>query len=179
MVAHRHPLPELLELWRGDLVAQVRLPGEEDLQELRLLRLQVREEADLFESRGAQVLRFVHDQQRPAALGALPDEELAEIAQQQRLRLARRIHAELDQDRFEQLPWLERRVDQTRDHRPVVQPSEDALQQRRLAGADIPRDDDEARAALDAVPDGIQRLPVHAAQIQVFRVRAQRERALT
>ena len=64
------------------------------------------------------------------------------------------------------------------DGRLRVEPAQQRLQQRRLAGADLAGDDDEAGVALDAVAQVVQRLPVDAARVEVVRIRTERERTL-
>ena len=76
MIADRDPLSELLELRRRELVAQVRLADEHDLQQLRLLGLEVRQHAQLFERPEAQVLRLVDHQQNQAPGEPLIDQVL-------------------------------------------------------------------------------------------------------
>ena len=85
VIADRDPLPELLQLRRRELVAQVRLADQDDLQQLRLLGLEVREHPQLLERAEAEVLRFVDDQQDEPSGEPLIDQVLRQVAQQQRL----------------------------------------------------------------------------------------------
>ena len=93
VIADRDPLPQLLELRRRELVAQVRLADQHDLQQLRFLGLEVREHAQLFERAEAQVLRLVDDQQHQPSGETLVDQVLRQVAHQQRLAAARRDRA--------------------------------------------------------------------------------------
>ena len=77
MVADGNPLPQLLQLRRRQLVAQVRLADQHDLQQLRLLGFEIRQHAQLFESREAEVLRLVDDEQDQPSREPLIDQVLA------------------------------------------------------------------------------------------------------
>ena len=57
-----------------------------------------------------------------------------------------------------------------------VQTPQQRLQQRRLARADLPRDGDEPGVALEPVAQIVQRFAVHAAGVEVIRIGTQRER---
>ena len=85
VIAHRHPLPQLLELGAREQIPQVRLADQDDLNQLRFLGLEVREHPHFFERRQAQVLRFVDDQQRQPTGHPLIDQIPRQIAQQVRL----------------------------------------------------------------------------------------------
>jgi hypothetical protein len=88
MAAHRDPLTKLFEPRRRDRVSQVRLPDQENLQELGFLGLEVGQQPHFLERGGAQVLRLVHHEERPSAERALLDQELPEVSNRDRLRLA-------------------------------------------------------------------------------------------
>ena len=179
MIADRDALPQLLELRARQHVVQVRLPDEHDLNQLRLLGLEIREHAHFLERREAQVLRFVDDEQRQPARRALPDEKLRQVAQQMRLALARlRLEPEVEHHGLDELARIERRVHQARDRRPLVEPPHRRLQQRRLARSDLARDDDESGVPFDTVAQIVQRLGVDAARIEVVGIGAERERSL-
>ena len=88
MITDRDPLAQLFELRRRELVAQVRLADQDDLQQLRFLRFEIREHAEFLERGEAQVLRLVDHEQHHASGKPLIDEILREIPQQQRFAAA-------------------------------------------------------------------------------------------
>ena len=49
VIAHRNPLAQLLELRQAQLFSQLRLPDHDDLNQLGLLGLEIRQHANLFE----------------------------------------------------------------------------------------------------------------------------------
>jgi hypothetical protein len=61
---HGDPLVELAQLGKAELFLQLLLSEQDDLEELALLRLQVREEPNLLQERRGEVLRLVDDQDR-------------------------------------------------------------------------------------------------------------------
>ena len=89
------------------------------------------------------------------------------------------IETEIQEDGFEQLPRLEHRVHDSRNRGPPIQSPQEGLEHRRLARADLARDDDEAGVPFDAVAQIAERLLVHLARIEVVRIRAQCEGTLT
>ena len=179
VIADGDALAELLQLRQRELFPQLRLADHDDLYQLRLLGLEVRQHPDFLERRQAQVLRLVDHEQRQAAGLALGDEELGEPVEQHGLAHAGRVDAEVEHDGVEQLARVEHGVHDPRDGRVAIQPSEERLQHRRLPGADLAGDDDEAGMAFDAVAQVAERFLVHLARVQIFRVGAQREGALT
>ena len=62
LIADRHALIELAQFGRSQQRLQVQLPDEDDLQQLFLVGLEIRQNADLLEHRQRQVLRLVDDQ---------------------------------------------------------------------------------------------------------------------
>src|SRR5262249_58843651 len=71
-------LAELAELWPRELVSQLRLPDEQDLKQLRVGRLEVREQAQVLEGRRGEVLRLVDDDEGGLALAPALDQESIE-----------------------------------------------------------------------------------------------------
>jgi hypothetical protein len=169
VIAHGDALAQLLELRPRERVAQVGLADEHHLQQLRLLGLEVREHAEFLEGPEAEVLRLVDDEQHEPAVLPFADEELGELAQHRRL-AGLGLEAEVEQDGLDELARVEHRVHDARERRLAVESAQQRLQQRGLAGADLAGDDDEARVSLDAVAQVAQRLPVHAARVQVVGV---------
>ena len=163
---------------RSQLVAQVRLADQDDLNQLRLLGLEVREHPDFLERRQRQVLRLVDDQQRqPAGRRARSTRNSPSVVQQRRLRLVPAGSSPKSSIAASSSSRGSSSVFTTRAT--VVWPIEAAqqrLQQRRLAGADLAGDDDEAGVAFDAVAEVAERLLVHPARIEVVRDRASARR---
>ncbi len=62
VVADRDPLAELAQPLLVELLAQLRLSDENDLEELALIGLEVREQADLLEQLGFEILGLVDEQ---------------------------------------------------------------------------------------------------------------------
>ena len=67
LVLDRHALLELPQLQRPQHRLQIRLADEDDLQQLLLVGLEVRQNADLLEDLQREVLRLVDDEQRAGA----------------------------------------------------------------------------------------------------------------
>ncbi len=174
--AQPHALLELHEFGRVDLVAKLRLPGEDDMQYLLARRLHAREQADLLEHLVAQVLRLVDDQEHLASLRVLLDQELVERRQDFRLAHPERAVAELDQHGLQELDRRDLRLVELRDHDVLVDLLEEALDQRRLARADFAGDHHEAVREPDGRFHVRLRTGVDLAQVEEGRVRAEAER---
>ena len=177
VIADGDSLSQLLQFRLPKLLSEVRLPDQDNLDQLRLLCLEIREHPHLFEGGECEVLRFVDHQQHEAPRRALADQEITQLAQH--ARLARfRFAAEIDENRLEELVRLQHRVHETCDGRLAIEPAQQRLKERRLARSDLARDHHEPGLALDAETQVAQGLSVYAARVQVIRVRAERERTL-
>ena len=80
--ADRHALVELRHLRRANLVEQLRLSDENDLNELFLIGLEVREHANLLEELRREVLRLVEDRDAALSERELREQELIEAVEQ-------------------------------------------------------------------------------------------------
>ncbi len=174
VIADGHALAQLLELGPREQVAQVRLADEDDLNELRLLGLEVREHPHFFERRHAQVLRLVDDEQRQPPGVALRRRETArgraaDTACSRPGRGSRPKSSMIASisSRASSIVFISRAIDVLRSSA-----AQHRLQQRRLAAADFAGDDDEAGVALDAVAQMAERLLVDAARVEIARDRA-------
>ena len=74
--ARRDALIELPELWPRQHTGQLRLTGEDDLQQLLLVGLEVGKQTDLLQHLKAQVLRLVNHQYRAAIRLMIAQQEL-------------------------------------------------------------------------------------------------------
>src|SRR5690606_4860652 len=179
VVAARDALRDLAHLRTRQEIAQLRLADQDDLQQLLRRRLEVRQEAYLLEQLGTERLRLVDDQHDAAALGV----RLQEVAVQRGDQLSRRgflriWDAQLLADVLEKIPRRELRIEDQRDLGLLGKLLEEAADQRRLARADLAGELDEAAAFGDAVDQMSERVGMPAAQVEVPRIRRDRERFL-
>ncbi len=123
---------------------QLGLPRDDDAQQLLFLQLEAGQETHLLEHLARQILRFVDDEQNLLAGRVLLDHEVLDHRQQLDLALAERLEPELDEQGLQELDGRQLRLADVREHDVVRQLGEKAFDQRRLAGADVARDDDEA-----------------------------------
>ena len=137
------------------IVAQLRLADQKALQQRLVAELEIRQHAQLLDRARRQILRLVDDQQR----ALLVDRELAQerLERRQQHRLVDRLdrQAERRADRAQHVVGVELRADELRgDDLVAVELLEQAAHDRRLAGADLAGDDDEAFALVEAVLAG-------------------------
>ena len=169
-------LHQLHEFGRVELVVQLGLPGQDDPEHLLLRRLDAGQQADLLENPVRQVLGLVDDQEHLAAGGVLLDEELVERRDQLGLAHLERRETELDQYGLQELDRRHLGLRDLGDDDVLLELAQEGLEQRRLAGADLAGDHDEAVGEPD------RRLHVRLGarmvfrQVQECRVRAQPER---
>ncbi len=136
---------------RGEQALQLRLAAEHDLQQLAVVGVDVRDHAQLLERLGAEVLRFVDDQDRAAPGIELLVEEVLELLVEADIGAALELLVEGHQDPFEQLAAATLDVGQQPDIDITGELAEQMLDQRGLAGADFAGDDGEAGVVDDAV----------------------------
>ncbi len=179
VVAARDALRELAQLRPREHFAQLRLADQDDLQELLRRGLEVREQAHLLQHVGVEVLRLVHHQHDAPAAAVGVEQEVREDVDQ-RLDAAsgalRYLHVQLVADREQELGGRDARIQDQRDVAMRRQLLQQAAQHRRLAGADLAGELDEAAGLADAVGEMRERLRVPLAQVEVARVRRDRER---
>ena len=99
------------------------------------------------------------------------DEELIQVDQALGLAGADRLHAPVVEDVLEHAVPRQRRVVDVGYGMLVVEPLEERAQQRRLAGADLAGEDDEALALADAVDELGQRFAVARRLEEELRIR--------
>src|SRR5262249_53134840 len=175
MAPDADPLPQLAQVLGGELLLQLGLTEQHDLQQLRSLGLEVREQPQLLERLGREILRLVDDQQHAAPLAARLDEEGIEYVGELGTRFAERRQPELAVDRLEQLERRQRRIEQERHFGLRAEPPQQGAAQRRLPGADLPGDRHEPFALLDPVDEVPEHLAVRSGQVEEARIRAERE----
>ncbi len=137
-------LLELLELVAPEVVRELRLAGENDPEQLFLLRFDSGEHPNFLEHRAGEILGFIDDEQQGFAFGVELDHVLLEHVQQLDLLLAERLEAEFDEDGLQQLGRRQLSLIDVREDNVLGQLFEKTLDQRRLARTDLARDDDEA-----------------------------------
>ncbi len=177
MVAHRDALVELAQFVPAQKGVQLRLPDQNDLDQLRTLRLQVRDEPDMLKHLNGEVLRLVDDQYHGPPGPILLQEEGVEHGVQVADFVTLAGKAEL---RVHLLHEPDRREDRVEDQRGAVRFRVELVQQRPddsgLPRADFPRELDEARAVLDGKEQVRESLLVRSAQEEERRVRSEGER---
>ena len=183
--ARDHALRELLELGPREHRAQLGLADQDDLQQLAVAGFEIRQEPQLFEHLGRQVLRLVDHEQVVLADRVGAQQELVErvdvvLDGRRHLRELRAAvlvgHVELIADRLQQLDDRQLRVEDVRDIAAPRHLFEEAAADGGLAGADLAREQHEAAAPVHAVQQVGERLAVALAHEQVARIGRDRER---
>ncbi len=152
VIRRDHALAQLLHLRTLHHRAQLRLADEEALQQRLVAELEIRQHAQLLDRARRQVLRLVDDQQR----ALLVDGELAQERLQRREqdRLVDRLHRQPERRRHgaQQVVRVELRAHELdSDDLGGIELLQKAPHDRRLAGADLAGDDDEALALVEPV----------------------------
>src|SRR5207253_2354146 len=129
-------------------------------------RLQVGEEPELLEHVRAHVLGLVDEERDVAACLRVLEQELVEALEEDELATAFRWHAELEQGVLEDLVEADRGVQEQDRLGRGPDRVEQAAQQRRLPGAGVADQRDEALARLDPVAEGGERLLVAVVEIE-------------
>ncbi len=163
---------------------QLGLTDEDDLQQFLAL-LEVGEDADLFEQRQRQVLRFVDDDdgeglQRDERIEELV-ERVAQIGarragQAAALQIGERHDAEVHEQHLQQVFARHERIGHECRERPSIEMLQHRSNQRRLARADLAGQDDEPFAAADAGQQFFERRGVRGTAIEEARIRREAER---
>jgi hypothetical protein len=148
--AQRDPLVQLHQLGVQQQRAELRLPHEHHAEQLLRRRLEVREQPELLEHVDRERLRLVDDDDRAPARLAPGQQVRVEGVDQHLGALAARRQAELAVDRLEKLDCRQGGVEDVRRRHLGPEAREEGAQQRRLPGADVARDADEAGGLLEA-----------------------------
>jgi hypothetical protein len=173
----RH-VPRLAQLRSIEQTHQLRLTDEDDLQQLLLRRLQVRQQADLLEDLRAEVLRLVDDQHgAPPAGMRLQQVTVDRVDQHFEARGPVGIRdPQLVAYRRQELDVGQPRIEDQRDVDVGRELIEEAAADRRLAGADLARQLDESSGGANAVQEVREGLAVAIAHVDVLRIGRDRER---
>src|SRR5258708_585915 len=171
-----YPLHELNQLGRIELVAELRLPCENDAQGLLLGGLDARQQAYLFEHAVTQVLGFIDDQQNLAPIDMLFHQELIQRRQDFRLLHVEGRKTELHQDGLQERRRRQLGLVDLCDDGIGLQFAQESLDQGGLAGADFTGYHDETVGKPDRRLHVRLGARVLLAQVQELRVRTQAER---
>ena len=163
-------LAELAKAGIAELLAELGLTREDDLEDLLLRRLEVRQQAEVLQHRVVEVLRFVDQQRDVAPLAQLLEQELVQALQHVEPLAVVHRQVELAEDVLEDLVEGDVGVEDEHRTRRLVEVVEQLLQQRRLAGAGLADECDEALALGDAVVQRRERLAVAGVQVQELRI---------
>src|SRR6266478_2688899 len=150
----------------GQRGVELGLSGEDDLEDLLARRLQVGEEPELLEHIRPQVLGLLDEERDVAARLRVLEQELVEALEEDELATAFRRHAELEQGVLEDLVEADRGVQEQDRLGRGSDRVEQTAQQRRLPGAGVADQRDEALARLDPVAEGGQRLLVAVVEVE-------------
>ena len=176
-VAQHDALAQLAQLGLRQLLGQLGLPDQHDLEQLRAGRLEVREQPDLLEHLGGEVLRLVHDQQRRQVSPEALDQEAVQREQVLGLGAADLLDAELVEQHAEEVERLEARVEDEGGRGLAVELREQRVQQRGLARADLAGEQHEALAGAHRVDEGRQPFAMGVPEDQEGRIRGHLEGA--
>ena len=180
MIAHRDALAQLAQTMAVEAVAQFRLADQHDLQQLAVVSLKVREQADLFKQVFGQILRLVNDEHGVPALFDLFQQKLIDERQgvqpiQSRWPTGRPNSVAMA---FINSSALSTGIQNQRGGIPAVELFQHRAAQRRLARAHLAGKLHETLALADAVKQMVQRFAVLAALEKKTRVRREVERRL-
>src|SRR5262249_42953129 len=135
LVPNRHALIELPQLGRSQQGLQIQLSHQNDLQQLFLVGLEIRQNANLFQHRQRELLGIVDDEhgarldrnQREEKIVERVDQLLlADVRQPSGLGVVARDDAEILQDALEQILFGQERIEHERRERRAI----DLLEQR-------------------------------------------------
>ena len=178
MVSAGDPLRQLTQLGAVQQFAQLRLPDQNDLQELLRRSLKIGEQPDLLQHLGGEVLRLVHDHDDAPSLRM--GGQKAPVQRIDHLLDAAAIGVGNDESQFlaDREQKLHRSHPRIQDHGDI-RVMRNTRQQRAdhggFAGADLPRQLNESARFVDAIEQMRQSLGVALAQIEITRIRGDRE----
>jgi len=180
VIARGHALGELPKVAPGQELGQLGLTDQNDLKELFLRRLQIRQEANLLQHAGAQILSLVDDQHRPPAARVSVEQSLGQrVDQDFEARGPRRVRdPQLVAYRGEQLDRGEPGIEDHRDVDVRGQLFQQGAADRGLSRAHLARELHEVAALAEPVEQVGESLAVSVAQIEVARIRRQGKRPL-
>ena len=174
--AQGDPLLELAQSREGQAVPELGLAHQQDLEQLVGRRLEVREESDLLERLGRQVLGLVDDQHGVEPGPASLDQEGVQRDQALSVARAGPRGAEVLQGILEEIVERKRRVEDEGGGRVAIEPPEQRVDERGLAAADLARQDEKPLLFLDPIDELGEGLAVARGQDEEARVRRHAER---
>ncbi len=177
MVAQHDALAKLPEIRTRKHLAQLGLAHQHDLDQLRGRSLEVREQADLLEHLGREVLGLVDDQQGRQTLLEPRDQEAVQRQQVLRLGAAALLDAVFVEEHPEEVEGLEPRIEQEGRRSRRIELGQQRVEERRLARSHFARQQDEPLARAHAVDQRRQPLTMGLAQVEERRIRRHLERA--
>ena len=134
VAAQHYALLQLPEVGRIQLAVQLRLPRQNDLQQLAVTILKIPQQPDLFEHFPFEVMRLVHDQHHGLAVLGLLHQQLVQREQHLGLRSARTGQVEIVGDHLEELLDVDAGIKKKRELDVVgLQVIPEALEHRGLA----------------------------------------------
>nr|WP_242482266.1 hypothetical protein [Thiocystis violacea] len=168
-------MDELLKVGVAQLITQLGLAEQEQLEHEILVGIDVRQEANFLEFVEAEVLGLVDNEERLLAASVLVDQKVDERLVL--LDLVSRGHLEIEGDAHPVHDLTDglMRVRDESDAQVVVQLLQQIAHQRRLARADLSRQDREARLVVQAILDERQGFPVDFAEVEEAGIGQQRE----
>ena len=172
VVTGNHPLRQLLHVRAFEHVAQFRLADQDDLQQLALVRLQVRQQAQLLEHLQRQVLCLIDDEHVAVPFGMAAQQVTVEQVDvglhPADLRDAGAVRqVEFLADGLQQLRHGQLRVEDVGHMAAWWHLLQKAATHRRLAGTDFPGQQHEAAASFHAIQQVRQGLAVAVAHEQI------------
>ena len=179
VIATGDALRKLAQLLLREHLAQFRLADQDDLQQLLRRGFEVREQAHLLEHVGVEVLRLVHHQHDAPAAAVRIEQEVREEVDERLdavFGAGRHLHVQLVADGEQEFRGRDARVQDQRDVAMRRELLQEAAEHGRLAGSDLARQLDEAAGLADAIGEVGERLGVALAEVEVSRIRRDRER---
>ena len=185
--SRRHALVELAHLRQLQFGPQLELADQNDLQQF-LRRLEIGQDANLFEQRRRQVLRLVDDEDGECLKRHERPEKLVQRVAQVRMRCARhpaalqivdRHDAEVEEQHLQQVLARDERIGHERREGLPIELLQHRFAERRLAGADVACQHDQPFAAANREQQIFERAGVRGALVQKFRIGRQAEWLLT
>ena len=177
VVARRDALRELAQIRLREQTGELGLPDQEDLEQLLFRGLEIGEQAHLLEHLVREPVRLVDDDHRAPTLCMVLEQEAVQCVDRafQAAAALRARDAEVVADRRDELLHRKQRIENERRVHLGRQPLEQCADHHGLARADLARQLHEAAALADAVEQMRERLLVAGREVEVARIRGERE----
>ena len=174
--AQRDSLVQLRQLRIEEQLPQLRLPDQDDAEQLARRGLEVEQQPDLLQQLDREALRFVqHDDARSPG-STLRNQVGVQRIDEIGVALARHGDAELPADPAQQVERRERRREGVGSGHVGAELAQEHAEQGRLAGTHVTGDADEPARLGEPEPQVRERLGVLAREKQVARIGRQPER---